>query len=209
MLLERERHSSLALVLSPQLRYGNHFLDAERQRTGRPALLGHRKHQTCTEFSVSAFDATFNWELGGGNLDIKQNHAADDVTLALWDTTVGATLVPMLSGGPFINITGNLVDMVTVPASAVPGTYATTTSFDFATPYTIQAGHSYIATLTSSTPSKSAAYKIKQIAAVSIQDANGNPLSDSPAPEPSTWAMMAGGLALALVSARKRTRPAA
>ena len=112
---------------------------------------------TCTKFSVSAFDATFNWELGGGNLDIKQNHAADDVTLALWDTTVGATLVPILSGGPFINITGNLVDMVTVPASAVPGTYATTTSFDFATPYTIQAGHSYIATLTSSTPSKSAA----------------------------------------------------
>jgi hypothetical protein len=153
----------------------------------------------CQTFAVTQFDATFDWLLGGGTFTIKVGGGATDgITLRLWEGNVGGTLA---------SPTGALLESAVVSASSVSSSY-TPTSFLFLTAAAIQAGHHYVATLTSNTGTTgNAQYFIKGIDVLNIQDSNGGGLTD-PVPEPSTWAMMAGGIALALVSRLQRARRA-
>jgi hypothetical protein len=165
---------------------------------------------TCTTSPITQFDAAFDWSLGGGSFTMKVgNSPTDGITLTLWDGTVGGTLA---------SPTGTMVASKTLPSSSVPGSY-TAVDIVFDTPALIQTGHHYVLTLTSHTGQPgSEQYFIKGMDVLGIQDSlsgTGNPLSDSAggvgdqAPEPSTWAMMAGGVALVLVSRVKRSRPTA
>jgi len=163
---------------------------------------------TCTTSSITQFDATFDWSLGGGSFIMKVgNNPTDGITLTLWDGNVGGTLASPI---------GTVVESKTLPASAVPGSY-TAVDIVFDAPVPIQAGHSYVLTLTSDTGQPgNQQYFIKGMDVLGIQDSlsgTGGLLPDSAggtagdqAPEPSTWAMMAGGVALVLLSRVKRAR---
>jgi hypothetical protein len=163
---------------------------------------------TCATSPITQFDATFDWSLGGGSFTMKVgNNPTDGITLTLWDGTVGGTLASPM---------GSVVESKKLPAPSVPGSY-TAVDIVFDTPAQIQAGHSYVLTLTSDTGQHGdQQYFIKGMDVLGIQDSlsgTGNPLPDSAggtagdqAPEPSTWVMMAGGGALVLLSRVKRAR---
>ena len=135
------------------------------------------------------------------------NSPTDGITLTLWDGTVGGTLDSPI---------GTVVESKTLSASSVSGSY-TAVDIVFDTPALILANHSYLLTLTSETDQHgNQQYFIKGMDVLGIQDSlsgTGNLLPGSAggtggdqAPEPSTWAMMAGGGALVLLSRVKRAR---
>ena len=120
------------------------------------------------------------------------------ITLNLWDGNVAGTLAAPMGA--------TLVASVTLLAGSVGGSY-TPTHFTFATPFTLQTGHSYVATLTSTAPAN-AGWFIKTPNSppfYTISDPNGNPPPQ--VPEPSTSAMVGGALAL-VAGLFKETRKA-
>ena len=130
------------------------------------------------------------------------NSPTDDITLRLWEGNVGGTLA---------SPTGMLLQSAVVLSSSVSGNYAAT-DFVFPTPVTIQSGHHYVLTLTSGTGQPgNQQYFVKGIDVLAMQDSltgTGQGLTDptAPAPEPSTWTMMAAGGVLVLASRLKRSR---
>ena len=155
----------------------------------------------CTSFSVTDFDTvSVAYDMGGGLFDVKESvNNASSITLSLWDGNVGGTLAAPTGA--------TLVASVTLLAGSVGGSYKPT-SFTFSTPFTLQTGHSYVATLTSSAPAN-AGWFIKTPNSppfYTIQDPSGNPPPH--VPEPSTSAMMAGALTLlvGLFNREKRRR---
>jgi hypothetical protein len=151
----------------------------------------------CTSFAVTDFDtvSVAPYELGGGFFDIKESvNNTSTITLTLWDGNVGGTLAAPTGA--------ILVASVTLLAGSVGSSY-TPTSFTFPTPFTLQAGHSYVATLTSSAPAN-AGWFIKTPNSppfYTLQDPNGNPPPPQ-VPEPATSAMVGG--ALVIVARLKR-----
>lgn len=155
----------------------------------------------CTGFAVAVFDnVSVSYDLGGGLFDIKESsNNTSTITFDLWDGNVGGTLASPTGA--------TLVATATIAAGTVGSSY-TPTAFTFSTPFTLQVGHSYVATLTSTAPSNAGWFVKTPNSApyYTVQDPNGdNPPTGSSAPEPSTSTLMGGALLL-VAGALKRVR---
>lgn len=179
----------------------NTTIDAAHLTQWFPSSLGQScLVSSCADVTVADFAPTFNWLLGGGNFTIKRGvSTSDSITLDLWDGPLGGT-----PGA----LTGTNLASVTLAAASVATSY-TPTDFLFSTPVLMQTGHHYIATFTSVASTSGAdQYFIKSPQVLTIQTTGDVPiiLTDpgSAAPEPSTWAMMVGFLAVAVYAKRNR-----
>jgi len=115
-----------------------------------------------------------------------------------WDGAIGGTLVASvdLTNAQFCaEIVTNCQSYTSLP-------------FHFDAPVTIQAGHDYIATLTSTVDSAQAdAYFIKGPQTFNVQDPSGNalpPADTTNTPEPASWMMLAPAGFLVAFRLRKR-----
>jgi len=165
--------------------------------------LGGQESPTITnaEFLVTSFDATFDWNLGGAHLTIKDgSHSSLGVTLSLYECTV-------LCDQPGLP-SYTLADSVFVADSSFTQQFSVV-DFDFTTPFHIVNGNSYYATVTSTeVDTQNKAYFIKGANNLTITDITQTEtlLGSDPVvtPEPGTWVLMASGLGLALASRLRR-----
>ena len=135
----------------------------------------------CNTFTIGFFNPTFDWNLQGGILTIKQNAAIQPITLGLYE--------------------GNtLLDSATVLPAGVTNQYLAV-NFFFTNPDTLLSGHQYYMNLTS--PASTAGnvqYFIKDNASA-IQDINGAPLTAPAPPPPAGPVPEPGSLAIGMVLA--------
>ena len=173
---------------------------------------------TYTSAPSSAFDATFAWDFGGGNFTLKEGTSTTGtISLELWDGGVDGTKVAWvtwtaaemcafkatLSDGcqAFANDASHAVPLYFTDDHTKSGT---------ATPYTMVAGHSYLAVITSTAPSGgSTSYFIKNPSVFTIETDTGvqlPPTDPGSVPEPGTWMMMTSGVALVALFGSRRSR---
>ena len=161
--------------------------------------------------SLMALDASFSWDLGGGNFDMKDGSGTvADITLSLWDGGLGGTEVASVTwtntqfcankaaqGDNCQQFNGS----DPVPLYFTDNGLAT----GALQPYTLQAGHSYLVELTSNADTiGSVQYFIKAPGVVTINDPNGALLADPSVPEPASWTMLLTGGAMLFAGIRRR-----